>query len=232
MSADHARTYPRIAPRRSGTVRTEWARGWRSAVEESAYEDRDLKRGMALARAGAVGQLTVTAGLVVAAVTDGEETYGLRVELPLLDPVASQTLVEVVGSGAGWIGALLAGTLPEAFVEATEEAGVELLPYGGEFDAVCACEAWAQPCRHAIAVLTQVSWLMEAEPLVLVHVRGLARPELLEQLQPLVSGDPEEMAEEEMAEEDADLVPGIEAAEEATAMLGDFTTGDGPPGRA
>src|SRR5690606_2457402 len=144
MNSDLARTYPRIAPRRSGTVRTEWARGWSAAVEESAYEDRDLKKGRALARAGAVGQITLTAGAVVAAVTEGEEAYGLRVELPVLDPVASQTLVEVVGSGAGWIGALLGGALPEAFVEATEEAGVELLPYGGEFAALCACEAWAQ----------------------------------------------------------------------------------------
>lgn len=218
MNSDLARTYPRIAPRRSGTVRTEWARGWSAAVEESAYEDRDLKKGRALARAGAVGQITLTAGAVVAAVTEGEEAYGLRVELPVLDPVASQTLVEVVGSGAGWIGALLGGALPEAFVEATEEAGVELLPYGGEFAAVCACEAWAQPCRHAIAVLTQVSWLIEAEPLVLVHLRGLARPQLLDQLQPAPGRD----AAEDLAEDDADLAPGIEAAEEATAMLDDF----------
>src|SRR5690606_16470659 len=152
----------------------------------------------------------ITAGAVVAAVTVGDEAYGLRVELPVLDPVATQTLVEVVGSGAGWIGALLAGTLPEAFVEATEEAGVELLPHGGEFAAVCACEAWAQPCLHAIAVLTQVSWLVEAEPLVLVHLRGLARPELLEQLQPAESAA--------HREDDADLAPGIEAAEEAAAM--------------
>lgn len=222
MSDDHAhdqpRTYPRIAPRRSGTVRTEWARGWQAAVEESAYEDRDLKKGRALARAGVVGQVSVEAGAVVAAVTEGDETYGLRVELPVLDAISAQTLVEVVGSGAGWVGALLGSSVPAAFVEATEEAGVELLPYGGEFAATCACEAWAQPCRHAIAVLTQVSWLIEAEPLVLVHLRGLPRADLLERLQPSPA------AGEVDVEADIDLAPGIEAAEEATVMLGEFVS--------
>lgn len=221
MSDDHARTWPRIGPRRSGTVRTEWARGWQAAVEESAYEDRDLKKGRSLARAGVVGQVTVAAGSIVAAVDEGDETYGLRVALPVLDAISTQTLVEVVGSGAGWIGALLGGVLPDSFVEATEEAGVELLPYGGEFTAVCACEAWAQPCRHAIAVLTQVAWLIEAEPLVIVHLRGLARPELLEQLQPSA------VEEAHSDEEDADLVPGIEAAEEAAAMLEEFASDGG-----
>ena len=41
-------------------------------------------------------------------------------------------LVETVAAEAGRIAALLAGDLPHALVEHAEEAGVELLPYGGE----------------------------------------------------------------------------------------------------
>lgn len=225
MTHDQSRTYPQVEPRRSGTVRTEWARGWQSAVEEAAYEERDLRKGRALARAGVVGQIVVEAGGVVAAVGEGEETYGVRIDLPTLDEVAAQTLVEVIGAGAGWIGALLGGTVPTTFVEATEEAGVELLPHGGEFDATCACEAWAQPCRHALAVLTQVSWLIEVEPLALVHLRGLARPELLERLRPAASGSAASGAGREGEDDaEADLAPGIEAAEQAAVMLEEFTS--------
>ena len=217
------RTYARIAPRRSGTVRTNWARGWQAAVEESAYEDRELKKGRALARAGAVGRIEVAEGSLTAAVGEGDETYSLRVEVPVLDADGIQTLIEVVGSGAGWIGQLLGGGLPASFVEATEEAGIELVPYGGEFSAVCACEAWAQPCRHALAVLTQVGWLVEAEPLTLIHVRGVARPELLDAVAQ-ASGERGGEAGGENDSRDAgedpeDLEIAVEAAERAAAML-------------
>ena len=198
----------RIAPRRSGTVRTVWARGWLAAVEESAYEERDLKKGRALARAGAVGQIEVAGGEIVAAVDEGDDTFSLRVEVPVLEADGAETLVEVIGSGAGWIGHLLGGSLPDSFVEATEEAGIELVPYGGEFSASCACEAWAQPCRHALAVLTQVGWLIEADPLVLVHVRGVSRSELLD----AIAG-----AGPDAGPDDLDVA--VEAAERAAIIL-------------
>ena len=38
----------------------------------------------------------------------------------------------------------------------------------------CTCDAWADPCPHALAVLYQLAWLVEADPLVLCHLRGLA----------------------------------------------------------
>ena len=47
-----------------------------------------------------------------------------------------------------------------------EEAGVELLPYGGELGSACSCDAWLDPCPHALAVLTQLAWLIQVDPFV------------------------------------------------------------------
>ena len=56
-------------------------------------------------------------------------------------------LVELIAAGSGRIGALMSGDLPHQFVEAVEEAGVELLPYGGELGSACTCETWLDPAR-------------------------------------------------------------------------------------
>ena len=102
--------------------------------------------------------------------------------MPELDSGASETLVEIVAAEAGRVAALLSGELPHTLVEHAEEAGVELLPYGGELGSTCTCEAWTDPCPHALAVMYQLAWLVDADPFVLLHLRGLARDDLLSRL--------------------------------------------------
>jgi uncharacterized Zn finger protein len=100
----------------------------------------------------------------------------------VLDERDRAAFVEVVAAEAGRLPALLAGELPYALVEHAEEAGVELLPYGGELQASCTCSAWVDPCPHALATAYQVAWLADADPFVLLALRGLPREDLLARL--------------------------------------------------
>ena len=152
------------------------------SVEEAAFSATDLKRGRALARAGSVGAITVSEGRAVAAVTDGQDAFTVEVTVPVLDDADAAAFTELVAAESGRIGALMAGQLPLALVESVEEAGVELLPYGGELGSACTCEAWLDPCPHALAVLTQLAWLIQADPFVLTHLRGLSRERVLRDL--------------------------------------------------
>ena len=113
----------------------------------------------------------------MAAVEDGHDAYTVEVTVPVLDDSDAAAFTELVAAESGRIAALLAGQLPHAFVEAVEEAGVELLPYGGELGSACTCEAWLDPCPHALAVLTQLAWLIQARP-VRAHppARAVPRP--------------------------------------------------------
>ncbi len=199
-------THPRIAPRRGRQARSWWGKAWLRAVEEAAYGEADLRRGRRLARAGAVGGITVAAGSVLAAVVEAEEAWTTTVTVPVLDDAGSTALVEVVAAEAGRIAALVAGELPHTLVEHAEEAGVELLPYGGELDAGCNCDHWVAPCPHALALLTQCAWLIDADPMVLLAIRGLAREELLARLHAATTaspaaGDPEAEADLDTAED-------------------------------
>lgn len=181
----NALTHPRLPPRRGGGAGTWWSKAVLRAVEEAAFGEKDLRAGRTLARAGAVGSITVSEGGAVAAVTDGHDAWTVEVTVPVLDDADAAAFTELVAAESGRIGALLAGQLPHSFVEAVEEAGVELLPYGGELGSACTCDAWLDPCPHALAVLTQAAWLIQADPFVLTHLRGLPRDRVLRDLHQL-----------------------------------------------
>lgn len=182
MTPSTGTTHPRLPARRGAGGGTWWSKAVLRAVEEAAFGEKDLRAGRALARAGAVGSITVSDGGALAAVTDGHDAYTVEVSVPVLPESDAAAFTELVAAESGRIAALFAGQLPHAFVEAVEEAGVELLPYGGELGSACTCDGWLDPCPHALAVLTQLAWLIQADPFVLTHLRGLSRDRVLRDL--------------------------------------------------
>ena len=206
--------HPRVAARRS-TVRatTWWGKAWVRAVDEAAYAEADLVAGRVLARAGHVGQIATEPGRFVAAVEDRHGLWAVEGTVPVLDAADVAALVETVAAESGRIAALLAGDLPHGLVEHAEEAGVELLPYGGELGSSCTCDHWADPCVHALAVLQQLAWLVDADPFVLLQLRGLPRDELLAWLHRRTA-DP-------AVDDEPDLEAAVEAALYAARLLED-----------
>ena len=202
----------RVAPRRQAPRATAWwAKAWVRAVEEAAYAETDLRRARTLARSGQIGRITVDDGHLYAAVVDGDDVWTVTAAVPVLDPAATAALVETVAAETGRVAALLAGDLPFSLVEHAEEAGVELLPYGGELEAGCSCVSWADPCVHALAVLYQVAWLLDDDPFVLLQLRGLDRDQLLARLHARAPVTP--------AAADDDLDEGLDAAVRAARVL-------------
>lgn len=211
-------THPRIPPRRGGGAGTWWSKAVLRAVEEAAYGEKELRAGRALARSGAVGAITVSDGGAVAAVADGDDAWTVEVTVPVLDAPDAAAFTELVAAESGRVGALLAGQLPHSFVEAVEETGVELLPYGGELGSACSCDSWLDPCPHALAVLTQLAWLIQVDPFVLTHLRGLPREVVLRELHRITAprGGPAADAGAE-ADDVPDEVDDLAVAEEAAA---------------
>jgi uncharacterized Zn finger protein len=216
--------HPR-APERRGAARATrwWAKAWVRAVEESSYSSADLTAARAISRSGRIGQISVRPGSFVAAVEDASGLWAVQGTVPTLDAGAREALVETVAAEAGRIAALLAGDLPHTLVEHAEEAGVELLPYGGELASSCSCEAWADPCPHALAVMYQLAWLIDADPFVLLHLRGLARDDLLAELHGRSAPAEAAVSDEET---DPDVDTAVDAALRAAALLAEID-GDG-----
>lgn len=209
--------HPRAAARK-GAARASrwWGKAWVRAVEEAAFSQTDLVTARAVSRSGRIGQISVEAGRFVAAVEDEAGLWAVNGTVPTLGASAVETLVEIVAAEAGRLPALLAGDLPITMIEHAEEAGVELLPYGAELGSSCTCDFWADPCPHALAVMYQLAWLLEADPFVLLHLRGVPRAELLAALHArsrATSGEPGGSSEE------LDVEVAVDAALRAAALL-------------
>jgi uncharacterized Zn finger protein len=211
-------TFARIPPRRSTSrAATWWGRAWVRAVEEASYSDQDLHAARALSRSGGLGGITVDHGLLVAACHDRADVWTVSGTVPVLDPISRRAFVDVVAAESGHLAALLTGELPYRLVEQSEEAGVELLPYGGELGASCPCGAWVDPCAHALAVLLQAAWLIDGDPWVLLRLRGLAPDELQAELAAgLAASDGAAGDRTELA---GDLAAAMDAAVRAARVL-------------
>ncbi|WGL52646.1 SWIM zinc finger family protein [Nocardioides sp. BP30] len=177
-----AMVFPQEPHRRfSRRLRSWWGRAFWRAVEETAYDEPQLLRARALARSGRIGGVVVDTGRFAAGVAEEGGIWTVTGALPPLDQDGHTAFLEVV---AGRADALLAGDLPYDVVEHAEEAGVELVPYGTELAVTCSCPHWQRAsrhgavCEHAVAVLVQVSDLLDRDPLVLLRLRGIGRDEL------------------------------------------------------
>ncbi len=213
--------HPRTPARRGAARATRWwAKAWVRAVEEASYSSGDLTTARAISRSGRIGQIRVEPGRFVAAVEDEHGLWAVQGTVPVLDPRASDTLVETVAAEAGRVAALLAGDLPHSLVEHAEEAGVELLPFGSELGSTCTCQAWTDPCPHALAVMYQLAWLVEADPFVLLHLRGVARDDLLARLHDRAEPPPTD----ELTDPDVDIA--ADAALRAAALLAELAPSD------
>ncbi|WP_200304954.1 SWF or SNF family helicase [Streptomyces adelaidensis] len=206
---DDERTFAALAPVHGrGFAQTWWGRAWLKALEDAALDGEQVKAGRRLARAGAVGAVSVRPGRVTAVVQDRDGT-GHRADV-LLQELSEDHWDRFLGMAverAGHIAALLDREMPTHLVEDAATAGVELLPGLGDLEASCDCGAWDH-CGHTAALCYQVARLLDQDPFVLLLVRGRAEHTLLDELQMRGTAP---AADERMAPEG--LQSGLDAAE-------------------
>ncbi|MBZ3901970.1 SWF or SNF family helicase [Streptomyces griseiscabiei] len=181
---DEERTFAASAPAHGrGFARTWWGRAWLKALEDAALDGQQVKAGRRLARAGAVGAVSVRPGRVTAVVQDRDGTaHRADVLLQELSADHWDRFLDMTVERAGHIAALLDREMPTHLVEDAATHGVELLPGLGDLEARCDCGAWDH-CGHTAALCYQVARLLDEDPFVLLLMRGRAERALLDELQ-------------------------------------------------
>jgi uncharacterized Zn finger protein len=184
----NARGFPAFSPGKRGRghfARSWWGRAWIKAMEDTALDQEQLKQGRKYAWTGYVGAITVSPGRIAASVRDYEDdtSYRTVVRLAQLSHAEWARFLDQVAVKAGHIAALLDGDMPDDLIDSAESAGVRLLPDIGDLDPDCDCPGWELPCKHAAALAYQASWLLDADPFVLLLVRGRGEHELVGELQ-------------------------------------------------
>ena len=179
--------FPRIGRIRGPVPRstTWWGRAWVRSFEETVVDAADLGAARALARSGRLGAVMVLAGMASVVVDRGGPTSLMaQLRVAQLDAAAWASFTAELHREAGFPAALESGELPAELVEHAAEVGVELLPGPADLETACECDAWAQPCRHALALLYQLAWHLDSDPYALLLLRGRTRDRLLEAAPP------------------------------------------------
>ncbi|MEU0388407.1 SWIM zinc finger family protein [Streptomyces chartreusis] len=176
------RTFPAFPPRDpdgKGFAESWWGNAWVAALEQGALDVKRLERGRGYAGQGHVDAITVTPGLVLAYVRGSRpRPYRVQVRLRTLDDSDWERFLDAAADRPGHIAALLDKEMPRSLAD----CGVPLLPGPGELEPRCSCPDRGHPCKHAAALCYQTARLLDADPFVLLLLRGRGERELLDAL--------------------------------------------------
>jgi uncharacterized Zn finger protein len=181
---DTERTFAALPPAPGrGFAQTWWGLAWLKALEDAALDSGQVKTGRRLARAGAVGAVSVRPGRITAVVQDRDRTMH-RADVLLAELTDDQwtRFADMAVERAGHVAALLDHEMPPHLVEDAAAAGIELLPGLGDLEPECDCGAWDH-CGHTAALCYQVARLLDEDPFVLLLMRGQDERAVVDALQ-------------------------------------------------
>ncbi|MFJ9737634.1 SWIM zinc finger family protein [Streptomyces sp. NPDC101166] len=217
--SEHRRTFPALPPRPVGGelqadagefAASWWGNAWVRALEEGALDVNRLARGRGYAEQGHVDAITVTPGLVLAYVQGSRpRPYRVQVRLRTLGDEDWERFLDAAVERPAHIAALLDKEMPESLAG----CGVPLLPEPGDLAPQCSCPDHGHPCKHAAALCYQTARLLDADPFVLLLLRGRGERELLDAL----SRRNATRAARAAQEREPDPLPGIRATDALAA---------------
>ncbi|MEU9987478.1 SWIM zinc finger family protein [Streptomyces sp. NPDC048045] len=205
------RTFTAFPPRAvcaedSSFAQTWWGNAWVDALEQGALDVKRLARGRGYADLGHVDAITVTPGLVLAYVRGSRpRPYRVQVRLRTLEDEDWERFLDAAADRPGHIAALLDKELPESLAD----CGVPLLPGPRDLAPQCSCPDSGHPCKHAAALCYQTARLLDADPFVLLLLRGRGEKELLDTLSRRSAARAARAAQERSPR----ALPGVRAAE-------------------
>ncbi|MEU0597894.1 SWIM zinc finger family protein [Streptomyces sp. NPDC006393] len=206
---DVRRTFPALPVRTagaSGFAETWWGEAWLDALEKGALDAARLVRGRGYAEQGHVDAITVTPGLVLAYVRGSRpRPYRVQVRVRTLDDADWDRFLDAAAERPGHIAALLDKEMPQSLAD----CGVPLLPGPGDLAPHCSCPDRGHPCKHAAALCYQTARLLDADPFVLLLLRGRGERELLDALSRLSAARSARAARERAPEP----LPGVRASD-------------------
>ena len=151
-------------------ARTFWGKAWcRNLERYSDYSNR-LPRGRSYVRAGAVIDLRIGAGEIVARVS-GSSLYRTTVTVSALPKARWQAIAADCAGSIDSLVELMQGRLSKHVMERICREGSGLFPTPTEVAFDCSCPDWASMCKHVAAVLYGVGARLDEAPELLFTLR-------------------------------------------------------------
>lgn len=154
-------------------VKNWWGKAWCSNLERYADYESRLDRGKRYVRTGAVLDLKIQKGKVLARVQGTRKTpYKIEIRISPLSEEKCQNIIEKCGKKLENIEELLMGNFPIEMQELFQGKD-GLFPSPKEISFNCSCPDWALMCKHVAAALYGVGVRLDEQPLLFFELRGI-----------------------------------------------------------
>ncbi|SHL24313.1 Uncharacterized conserved protein, contains Zn finger domain [Pseudonocardia thermophila] len=172
-----------ITATRGPVARTWWSQRFLQVLESLGVGGR-LARGRTYARQGQIVTFDIAPGSVLAQVQGTRSRpYAVRIGLPTFGKTEWNQIVQALADDASYTAALLNGELPHQIEELFTEVGSALFPTSIRDLAMdCTCPDTAVPCKHLAAVCYVLAERFDADPFLILLLRGREREDLLDEL--------------------------------------------------
>lgn len=154
-------------------VQNWWGKAWCSNLEQYADYASRLDRGKRYVRTGAVIDLNIQKGKILARVQGTRKVpYKVEIRISPLSEEKCQSIIEKCGRKLENMEQLLNGNFPEEMQELFQGKG-GLFPAPREISFSCSCPDWALMCKHVAATLYGVGARLDEQPLLFFELRGI-----------------------------------------------------------
>lgn len=162
---------------------TWWGTSWNHNLESySDYANR-MGRGRSYVRHGAVLDLQITPGKVLALVQgSAKKPYEICVDIKPLSKSTWEAITTACEGKIDSLQELLEGKFPKGLAELFTNQGKGLFPSPNEISLKCSCPDWAVMCKHVAAVLYGVGARLDENPALFFLLRDINIDQLISRI--------------------------------------------------
>jgi uncharacterized Zn finger protein len=170
FAIDHAE--PVVPTSRRNICSTFWGKAWCDHLQTfHGYENR-LPRGKTYLFKGAVADLKISSGLVLAKVA-GSRLYEVEIKIKTLPPDRWLSLVNNCGDEITSLSQLLAAEFSPSFIEKITHVESGMFPMPADVSIHCTCPDYATVCKHVAATLYGVGVRLDEHPDLFFTLRAI-----------------------------------------------------------
>lgn len=150
-----------------------WGKSWCENLERYADYETRLSRGRRYVRTGAVVDLQINKGKILARVQGTRKTpYKVEIRISPLSKQRIESITKKCGTRVETLEKLVSGDFPKELKDVFFDEG-GLFPEPREISFSCSCPDWAIMCKHIVATLYGVGARLDEEPLLFFSLRGI-----------------------------------------------------------
>lgn len=163
-----------------GISQSWWGQSWCTNLERYADYENRLSRGKRYVRSGAVIDLRIMKGKIIARVQGSRKApYKVEIHISPLKEESCQNIMSACSNKIDSLESLISGDFPDEFKTLfTNDEG--LFPNPKEISFQCSCPDWALMCKHVAAVLYGIGARLDDNPFLFFTLRGIDVDQLID----------------------------------------------------